>query len=108
MQLFYTNCLCVDPTIVKCTHVNKKPLTSGIEAKTGKTVTNKSLLPKNKQKTAKKMFCRENIINAMRKVPPLPKQLVQDTRNGHVTSLIKSGMTPTYVNKKVHKKLSSE
>ncbi|XP_060870603.1 enkurin-like [Metopolophium dirhodum] len=41
-----------------------------------------------------------NIIDVIRRVPPLPKHRVQDTRNGHVIVLNEAGLEPTYVSKK--------
>ncbi|XP_022171486.1 enkurin-like [Myzus persicae] len=41
-----------------------------------------------------------NIIDVIKKVPPLPRHRVQDTRNGHVIVLNEAGLEPTYVSKK--------
>lgn len=41
-----------------------------------------------------------NIIDVIRRVPPLPRHRVQDTRNGHVIVLNEAGLEPTYVSKK--------
>lgn len=46
-----------------------------------------------------KNFIQMNITDVMRKVPPLPKNRVQDTRNGHITKL-----EPRHVFNKVRNK----
>jgi hypothetical protein len=51
-----------------------------------------------------KNFIQMNIIDVVRKVPPLPKHRVQDTRNGHVIVLNEAGLEPKYVLNKVRKK----
>lgn len=51
----------------------------------------------------RKNILQMNIIDVIRKVPPLPKHRVQDTRDGHVIILDKAGLEPTYVSKKVRK-----
>ncbi|VVC38184.1 Enkurin domain [Cinara cedri] len=48
----------------------------------------------------KKNIIAQNIIDARRRVPPLPKHRVQDSRNGHVIVLNEAGLEPTYVCKK--------
>ncbi|XP_026815950.1 enkurin-like [Rhopalosiphum maidis] len=45
-------------------------------------------------------FLHENIIDVIRKVPPLPRHRVQDSRNGHTMVLDEAGLEPTYVSKK--------
>jgi hypothetical protein len=50
-----------------------------------------------------KNFIQMNIIDVMRKVPPLPKHRVQDTRNGYVIVLNEAGLEPKYVLNKVRK-----
>jgi len=59
-----------------------------------------------KIKKTKRNFLSENIVDVIRKVPPLPKHRVQDSRNGHVIVLDKAGLEPTYVSKKVLRRLS--
>jgi len=54
-----------------------------------------------KKKQITRNFVRENIVDVVKKVPPLPKHRVQDTRNGHIMDLDKAGLEPTYVSKKV-------
>ncbi|KAL5237823.1 hypothetical protein ACI65C_005233 [Semiaphis heraclei] len=53
-----------------------------------------------KTKKIKRNFVSENIVDVIRKVPPLPKHRVQDSKNGHVIVLDKAGLEPTYVSKK--------
>jgi len=53
------------------------------------------------EKKTPKNIIQANIIDVMKKVPPLPKHRVQDTRNGHVMVLDEVGLEPTYVSKKV-------
>ncbi|KAF0765835.1 enkurin-like [Aphis craccivora] len=48
-----------------------------------------------------------NIIDVIRRVPPLPKHRVQDTRNGHIIVLNEAGLEPTYVSKKNYGKTPS-
>ncbi|XP_050531009.1 enkurin-like [Daktulosphaira vitifoliae] len=55
-----------------------------------------SLVSINEKKNIKHI----NIVDAIRKVPPLSKHKVQDTRNGHVIILDEAGLEPTYVSKK--------
>ncbi|KAE9525086.1 hypothetical protein AGLY_014500 [Aphis glycines] len=50
-------------------------------------------------------FLRENIVDVIRKVPPLPKHRVQDSRDGHTIILDESGLEPLYVLKKDFGKL---
>uniref|UniRef100_A0A2S2QQB4 Enkurin n=1 Tax=Sipha flava TaxID=143950 RepID=A0A2S2QQB4_9HEMI len=52
-----------------------------------------------------KNFIQMNIIDVMRKVPPLPKHRVQDTRNGHVIVLNEAGLEPKYVLNKNYGKM---
>lgn len=59
-----------------------------------------------KTKKIKRNFVSENIVDVIRKVPPLPKHRVQDSKNGHVIVLDKAGLEPTYVSKKVLKRLN--
>ena len=49
-------------------------------------------------------YIQMNIIDVVRKVPPLPKHRVQDTRNGHVIVLNEAGLEPKHVLNKVRKK----
>ncbi|XP_025207524.1 enkurin-like [Melanaphis sacchari] len=60
------------------------------------------LLPK---KEISRNFLLENFVDVVRKVPPLPKHRVQDTRNGHTMVLDEVGLEPLYVLKKDFGKL---
>ncbi|KAE9533355.1 hypothetical protein AGLY_009258 [Aphis glycines] len=55
---------------------------------------------KGKINKVERNFLHENIADVIRKVPPLPKHRVQDSRNGHVMVLDEAGLEPTYVSKK--------
>ncbi|CAI6355105.1 unnamed protein product [Macrosiphum euphorbiae] len=60
-----------------------------------------------KTKTINRNFLSENIVDVVRKVPPLPKHRVQDTRNGHTIVLDEAGLEPTFVCKKNFGKIPS-
>ncbi|XP_025198161.1 enkurin-like [Melanaphis sacchari] len=61
---------------------------------------NRSLKFRGKINNIKRNFLQENIVDVVRKVPPLPKHRVQDSRNGHIMVLDEAGLEPTYVSKK--------
>ncbi|KAL4105115.1 hypothetical protein QTP88_020387 [Uroleucon formosanum] len=55
---------------------------------------------KEKIKRIDRNFLYENIVDVIRKVPPLTKHRVQDSRHGHIMVLDEVGLEPTFVSKK--------
>ncbi|XP_050442625.1 enkurin [Adelges cooleyi] len=57
-------------------------------------------LPDPNENKIRKNIKQINMVDVIRKVPPLTKHRVQDTRNGHIIVLDEAGLEPTYVSKK--------
>ncbi|XP_026818303.1 enkurin-like [Rhopalosiphum maidis] len=57
------------------------------------------------KKKISRNFLHKNVVDVVRKAPPLPKHRVQDSRNGHIIVLDEAGLEPLYVLKKDFGKL---
>lgn len=80
--------------------IKKKCIENSVEQQLFDVKTSIKSIEQGKEK-ARKNIPQMNIIDVMRRVPPLPKHRVQDTRNGHVIVLDEAGLEPTFVSKKV-------